>query len=274
MFKGTAEKEMQETLSDSEVDATATSYLLVVLGCVIFPNTNGNRVDTNLLQLLHPLNKVTDYSWGTTTIAFLTAELRKASRFRTSQIVGNVSLFQTWIYDHYPSMKLVDVNPAWERGTPRGTKYKFNDNRSRTKEQQLVRLREKLDSLKASEVCFDPYKEDRASRHIAGRSELSHYFGPLWNPTCYVMYNVSRVMGQHGACQTVPWHHIDVKFKLDVEHSESNQDNIKVVYSGTPSVVDHWDKRMYHLVNTGRNVNRGDELQAIRSGTGSIHIFV
>ncbi|XP_026451329.1 protein MAIN-LIKE 1-like [Papaver somniferum] len=259
MFKGTIENEHQGTLSDAEVDVAATAYLLAVLGCVIFPNTSGNRVDAKLLQLLHPPNKVVDYSWGTTTIVFFMAELRKASRLRTSQIAGNVSLFQTWIHDHYPSLKLEDVNTTWERCTPRGTKYKFTKNRSRAKEQQLVSLREKLDLLKASEVCFDPYKEDRASGHIAGRSELSYYFGPLWHPTCYVMYNGSRVMRKYGSFQTVPWHHINGKFKLDVEHIESNQDNIKVVYSGTPSVTEHWDKRQYHLVNAGRAVNRGDE---------------
>ncbi|XP_026410437.1 protein MAIN-LIKE 1-like [Papaver somniferum] len=259
MFKGTAEKENQGPLSDAEVDVAATAYLLCVLGCVIFPNASGNRVDANLLQLLHSLNKLAYYSWGTTCLAFLIEELRKASRLRTSQISGNVSLFQTWIYDHYPSMKLADVNTQCEKGTPRGTKYKFTKNRSRTKEKQLVQLKEKLDSTKASEVCFYPYKEDRASGHIAGRSELSHYFGPLWYPTGYVMYNGSRVMRQHGYVQGVPWNHINGKFKLDVEHSQSNQDTIKVIYYGTPYVIDHWDQRMYHLVNTERAVNRGDE---------------
>ncbi|XP_026397077.1 protein MAIN-LIKE 2-like [Papaver somniferum] len=125
MFKGTSEKENQGPLSNAEVDAAATAYLLCVLGCVIFPNASGNRVDANLLQLLHPLNKVADYSWGTTCLEFLMEELRNASRLRTSQIDGNVSLFQTWIYDHYPSLKLADVNTQWEKGTPRGTKYKF-----------------------------------------------------------------------------------------------------------------------------------------------------
>ncbi|XP_026416398.1 protein MAIN-LIKE 2-like [Papaver somniferum] len=199
MFRGTAKKEKQGPLSDAEVDAAATAYILVVLGCIIFPNTSGNRVDANLLQLLDPLDKVAEYSWGTTTIAFLMEELRKASRLRTSQTSGNVSLFQTWIYDHYPGLELAELNPAWQRGAPRGTKYKFTKNPTRSKDEQLVNLREKLDSLKASDVCFDPYKKERAGGHIGPRSELSHYFGPLWHHTGYVMYNGSRVIRQHGA---------------------------------------------------------------------------
>ncbi|XP_026431820.1 uncharacterized protein LOC113329065 [Papaver somniferum] len=201
MLKGTAEKEKQGPLSDAEVDAVATAYLLCVLGCVIFPNASGNRVDANLLQLLHPLNKVADYSWGMACIAFLMTELSNASRLRTRQISWNMSLFQKWIYDHYPSLKLADVNTEWEKGTPRGTKYKFTKNRSRKKEHQVMR--------------------------------------------------------QHGYCQTVPWHHINGKFKLDVYRTRTPY--IKVVYSSTPSVTEHWDKRLYHLVNTERDVNRGDE---------------
>ncbi|XP_026441779.1 protein MAINTENANCE OF MERISTEMS-like [Papaver somniferum] len=183
MFKGTKEKEEKGTLTDEKVNHAATAYLLRVLGCVIFPNTSGNRVDANLLQLLDPLDKVHEYSWGTACHAWLTKESRKASRLGISQVAGNVSLLQTWIYDHFHILGLAIENPTWAKGDPRGTKYVFDDNHSRTKEQQLIRLREILDELKAQDVCFYPYKEDRADGHIAGRSDLALYFGPLWHPT-------------------------------------------------------------------------------------------
>ncbi|XP_026437850.1 uncharacterized protein LOC113336074 [Papaver somniferum] len=153
MFKGTNEKEEKGTLTDEQVNHAATAYLLCVLGCVIFPNTSGNRA---------------------------------------------------WIYDHFPILKLAIENPAWKKGDPRGTKYVFDENHYRMKEQQLIRLREVLNSLTAQDVCFDPYKEDRADGHIAGRSDLCPYFGPLWQPTGYVMYNSSRVMRQHGFVQGIP----------------------------------------------------------------------
>ncbi|XP_026430891.1 protein MAINTENANCE OF MERISTEMS-like [Papaver somniferum] len=159
MFKGTKEKEEKGTLTDEQVNHAATAYLLCVLGCVIFPNTSGNRVDANLLQLLDPLDKVHEYSWGTECHAWLMEELRKASRVGISQVAGNVSLLQAWIYDHFPILKL-SIDPAWKKGDPRGTKYVFDDKHSRTKEQQLIRLREVLDSLTTQDVCFDPYKED------------------------------------------------------------------------------------------------------------------
>ncbi|XP_026395748.1 uncharacterized protein LOC113290354 [Papaver somniferum] len=49
MFKGTKEKEENETLNDEQVNHEATAYLLCVFGCFIFPNTSGSRVDANLL---------------------------------------------------------------------------------------------------------------------------------------------------------------------------------------------------------------------------------
>ncbi|XP_026417079.1 protein MAINTENANCE OF MERISTEMS-like [Papaver somniferum] len=176
MFKGTLKKEKEGTLTDDQVNYADTAYLLCVLGCVIFPNASSNRVDANLLQLLHSLNKVHEYSWGTTCHAFLMEELRKASRRGTSQIAGNVSLLQA-------SRRGIPENVEWQKDNPRGTKYVFDDNRSRTKEQQLVRMREVLDSMQSSYVFFDPYKGYRDSGHIAGRSNLTLYFGPLWLPT-------------------------------------------------------------------------------------------
>ncbi|XP_026434329.1 protein MAINTENANCE OF MERISTEMS-like [Papaver somniferum] len=174
--EGTKEKEEKITLTDEQVNHAATAYLLCVLGCIIFPNTNGNRVDANLLQLMDPLEKVHEYFWGTSCHAWLMEELKKASRVGISQVAGNVSLLQAWIHDHFPILKLAIENPAWKKGDPRGTKYVFDDNHSRTKDQQLIRLREVLDSLTAQDVCFDPYKEDRAGGHIAGRSDLALYF--------------------------------------------------------------------------------------------------
>lgn len=96
MFRGTLEKEKNGTLTDEQVNHAATAYLLCVLGCVIFPNTSGNRIDANLIQLLDPLHEVGDYSWGTACLAFLMEELRKASRLGTCQVAGNVALLQVF----------------------------------------------------------------------------------------------------------------------------------------------------------------------------------
>ncbi|XP_026411921.1 uncharacterized protein LOC113307686 [Papaver somniferum] len=186
-------------------------------------------------------------------------ELRKASRVGISQVSRNVSLLQAWIYDHFPILKLAIQNPTWKKGDSRGTKYVFDDNYYRTKEQHLIRLREVLGSLTAQEVCFDPYKEDRAGGHIAGRSDLALYFGPLWHPTGYVMYNASRVMRQHGFVQGIPKEEIHGNFSLVLEECTSDKDSITVVHKNKPSCKLHWDRRVHYLINLGRPANKGFE---------------
>ena len=121
-------------------------------------------------------------------------------------------------------------------------------------------MREILDQLKASDVCFDPYKEDRASGHINVRSDLSLYFGPLWHPTGYVMYNPSRVMRQHGYIQHQPLEKMGDYYKLELELCSSSGDNLTIVHTGPPTVLDNWDKRNDFIIDTGRRTNRGDEI--------------
>ncbi|XP_026406637.1 protein MAIN-LIKE 1-like [Papaver somniferum] len=76
------------------INATAAGYLLYVLGKCIFLDSSESSVDAKYVQLLHPLNEMHEYSWGTTVVSFLNNELTKASRALTAQVDGNICLFQ------------------------------------------------------------------------------------------------------------------------------------------------------------------------------------
>lgn len=94
-FSGTAAREQKGSeISKETCRHTATAYLLYLIGCVIFPNKTGSRVDVNHLQLLEHLDKVKTYAWGTACLAFLLKEMRTASRQYTAQIGGNVAILQ------------------------------------------------------------------------------------------------------------------------------------------------------------------------------------
>lgn len=95
-YEGTLAKEKANKgpLDEKEVKASAAAYLLYVLAICIFPSSAGNRVNANFLQLLHPLDKIAEYSWATAIVSHLNTELRKASRSFTSQLNGNTSLLQ------------------------------------------------------------------------------------------------------------------------------------------------------------------------------------
>ncbi|RZC52687.1 hypothetical protein C5167_021116 [Papaver somniferum] len=80
MFSGTEKKEKEGGLSDMECRYAAAGYLLYVLASVIFPDSKGNWVSANLLQLFDPLEDVSKYSWGIAIIAHLNGQLFQGSR--------------------------------------------------------------------------------------------------------------------------------------------------------------------------------------------------
>ncbi|XP_026418873.1 protein MAIN-LIKE 1-like isoform X1 [Papaver somniferum] len=142
MFYGTEKKEKEVGLSDMECRYAAAGYLLYVLASVIFPDSKGNRVSVNLLQLLDPLEDVSKYSLGTAIIAHLNGQLSQGSRKLTSQINGNLALIQVWIYDYFPSLikdnEDVELNPKWSKGSPTGTKYLFTGYQDREQTDALI----------------------------------------------------------------------------------------------------------------------------------------
>lgn len=68
--------------------------MLYMLGACVFPDNRGNRVNVTYHQLLHPLEEVNKYSWGTSIIAYLNGQLIKAYMKRTSQVNANLDLLQ------------------------------------------------------------------------------------------------------------------------------------------------------------------------------------
>ncbi|XP_026442368.1 protein MAIN-LIKE 1-like [Papaver somniferum] len=207
MYAGSLEKDGDnELLSEKEVCATKTAYFLYVLASVIFPDSKGNRVSVNLLQLLDTLEEVSKYSWGTAIVAHLNAQLAKASRERTSQMNGNLALLQVWIYEHFLSFIKDDgdiqLEPTWNNIKPRGTRYKYSGSQDKeeTQKLKLLAMRQKLDNMTGKEVNFDPYKEDR----VGGIQDLAYYHGPLFYPYGYSMNNPNRVIRQLGYIQDSP----------------------------------------------------------------------
>ncbi|XP_026387017.1 protein MAIN-LIKE 1-like [Papaver somniferum] len=77
-----------------QVRQTAAAYLLFTLGSVIFPDANGNMVHMNYLQYLDPLDRVHEYSWGTSFLAHFLAEMRRASKANAHQFNSSFTLIQ------------------------------------------------------------------------------------------------------------------------------------------------------------------------------------
>ncbi|XP_026428328.1 protein MAINTENANCE OF MERISTEMS-like [Papaver somniferum] len=262
MFAGTLIKEKVDGLYDAECRYAAAGYFLYTLPSVIFPDSKGNRVNVNLLQLLDPLEYVNKYSWGTAMVAYLNGQLSTATRERSSQIHGNTALLQVWIYDRFPSLIKdnpdVIINPGWNKTKPRGTRYLYTGCQDKEQKDALLESRQKLDNITVAEVVFDPYKNDR----VSAMEDVVYYTGPLFYPYGFSMYNPMRIMRQLGYIQDSPVPDYEPRFKHKLDKCESNEAELVVVYEPEPKTK-HWDDRHKHDskidISFWEHVNEGHE---------------
>lgn len=97
-FEGTLNPSEDRVVDEEAVRHTAGAYVLYHLGALIFPDSTGNLVSTNYLQLLGDLTTLDEYAWGTASLGHLINELGKASRYETKNLGGNWNLFQVNLY--------------------------------------------------------------------------------------------------------------------------------------------------------------------------------
>ncbi|RZC69473.1 hypothetical protein C5167_032577 [Papaver somniferum] len=265
MFAGTLIREKVEGLSDMQCRNAAAGYFLYTLGSVIFPESKGNRVSVNLLQLLDHLEDVNNYSWGTSMVAHLNCQLSTAFRERSSQIHGNTALLQVWIYDRFPSLIKdnidVKINPEWNKTKPRGTRYLYTGCQDKEQKDALLEMRQKLDNITAEEVVFDPYKND----WVSAMEDVVYYSGPLFYPYGFSMYNPMRIMRQLGYIQYSPVPDYEPRFKHKLDNCESDDSELVDVYEPEPKTK-HWDDRHKHDskidISFWEHVNEGHQSTA------------
>jgi hypothetical protein len=93
----------------------ARAYLLLVIGGCLFPDNSGSYLYASFLLLLRELNEVSEYSWGSATLAWLYRQLCRASRSGATDIWGPVILVQLWAYERItftrPVIRVASSNP-------------------------------------------------------------------------------------------------------------------------------------------------------------------
>ncbi|XP_026428834.1 protein MAINTENANCE OF MERISTEMS-like [Papaver somniferum] len=231
-------------VTPQRIIATANAYVLYVLGAVIFPDVSVARVSANFIQLVQPFGEIRAYSWATAILSHSLKELRKASRSQRNQIGGNMAFMQAWIYMHFPIFaKRAFENKDWD-GENYGDKYNY---KSKPKKQKMdfLNLRRLLDNLKIKDVVFVPYKEDLAKGKVnkVGFREQSEYFGPLFHPRGYVMYNPTRVARQCSYVKIIP--KAQKMFNINETKTKSHDNDIIIVHKPFPS-CDYWNDRAFH----------------------------
>ncbi|RZC49368.1 hypothetical protein C5167_017792 [Papaver somniferum] len=187
------------------------------------------KVDAHYLQLLEHLDEMNKYSW---------AQMSKGSRIKCNQIGGYLTFVQVWIYDHFPKLGLGSEKKPYPYDQPTTGKWLFLDAQKKSKEEQLTSLREKLDELTVNDVVFHPYTvPDDVSvdeDDLNGFSTVSPYYGPIWYPNGYAIYNPRRVLRQLCCVQMDP-NVENENFTLLVEGTKNSEKYFEPKHEPTPA---------------------------------------
>ncbi|XP_019267255.1 PREDICTED: serine/threonine-protein phosphatase 7 long form homolog [Nicotiana attenuata] len=98
--------------------------LLLLFGCVLFPDTSRSKVSMRFLHCLEQLDELTQYSWGATVLAYLYRSMCRASVGPAVDICGFLPLLQPPLPllppgEDYPLLPLA-IRWILRRGTYRG----------------------------------------------------------------------------------------------------------------------------------------------------------
>ncbi|KAH1222348.1 Protein MAIN-LIKE 1 [Glycine max] len=160
----------------------ACAYLLHLVGCTLFANKSATYVHVVHLDAFRDLAHSGGYAWGVAALVHMYDQLDEACRTTTRQLAGYLTLFQCWIYEHFPSVHQCVTDDTYQETSPRAS-------------------RARCDGLTVTDVSWLPYTEHRGVRAF---QEISSFQGQLrWGPMI-VAVRSERVVRQFGYIQSIP----------------------------------------------------------------------
>jgi len=144
--------------------------LLHLVGCTIFADKSATSVSVSYLGLFVDLRHTGGYSWAAATLTHMYEQLGDGSYANTRQLVGYVTLFSSWIYEHFPSIEHRQLRDDYVEDKPRCMKYVVGSRLS-----TLASVRMQLDSLCVGVVQWMSYEEHRVMRPFEWISLFSGY---------------------------------------------------------------------------------------------------
>ncbi|XP_012853086.1 PREDICTED: uncharacterized protein LOC105972655 [Erythranthe guttata] len=144
------------TMRDSAEKRTYSipAYLLFLLGCTILCDKTGNMVSMECLNLVFDLDQIGEYAWGTACLCRLYDELSLASQNSTNSMAGWLTLFQSWIYEHFPYLAGGTLKTKFEG--PLASRWQPQSKTTSTPE-RASHLRSRLDDLIPDQVLWSSY---------------------------------------------------------------------------------------------------------------------
>ncbi|XP_052732411.1 protein MAIN-LIKE 1-like [Vigna angularis] len=133
---------------------------------------------------------------GVVALAQLYEQLGDASLASMKQMAGYLTLFQSWIYEHFPSIRNRWLVSLYDDTTPHATRWQ-----SPRQSSTLAEICSQLDDLKYNGVVWHPYEAHRGIHPFFG---ICMYFGWIQIGDTISRHFLERVMRQFGFYQEIP----------------------------------------------------------------------
>ncbi|XP_047162033.1 protein MAINTENANCE OF MERISTEMS-like [Vigna umbellata] len=177
-------------------DYATRAYLLHLVGCTIFANKSVTSIRVSYLLLFRDVHACNRYAWGVAALAHLYDQLRDASLASTKKMAGYLTLFQSWIYEHFPNMGRRQLVSSYDDTTPRAARWQ-----SPRQSSTLVEIWSQLDGLTYSGVLWHLYEGHRGIRPFF---DICMYSGWIRIGDTFSRHLPEHVMRHFGLYQEIP----------------------------------------------------------------------
>ncbi|MFQ6661406.1 hypothetical protein Gotur_029582 [Gossypium turneri] len=104
-------RRLSANVTEGELMYAAQTYIMHILGGVLMPDANNNKVHMMYLPLLADLSNVRSYSWGTAVLGVLYRELFRTTNPSVVDMGGCLTLLQSWALYRIPFLASVTHQP-------------------------------------------------------------------------------------------------------------------------------------------------------------------
>lgn len=240
--------------SEEEVRRYTQSYILQLIGGVLFTDHSGGQVHCMYLPLIKDFGHCRNLAWGAAVLVYLYRELCKSCKTGVEEVAGCILLLQLWAWTRLPFLAPIPRgpsldNPIWcDRPGPYGMRWcshlKFTD----TSAHVLPTHRLSLDAIAPSRFEWQPYSEDllaKLSDHCREGSHIWCYKGPL---ICFYIVEPhlpDRCTRQFGMIQEIPTNADFSKALHDITLQGKQSNNLLSMHH---EHIVHWNHRREHVM--------------------------
>ncbi|XP_073127156.1 serine/threonine-protein phosphatase 7 long form homolog [Henckelia pumila] len=214
---------IQMVINDDSTEQEVAQYsrcvaLMTIGGCML-PDSQGGAVKLMYLQHLQDINRVSEYGWGSATLAYLYRELCNASTIGKNQIAGPLYILQIWAWSRMPTLSpgiheqfltapRDDHQDVIMPVAPYGARWKLVNTFTHTASHAVRIIRDILDHMEENQFLWNVYDPKAPDvRSLTPDEELTTVWRSVCPLVCFdivEMHRPNRVMRQFGMRQSIP----------------------------------------------------------------------